>query len=1125
MTRNIPILIPGERFDLDVTLCPDGSLSPIEQLVINAVMAGEKDFNRLVDLFGLGRRPMLDLISDLWQSGYLYLHLDMEHPTVEVADDIREKIRTGKAAELLGARRETRLVSLVHDLFAGHILPILSMPMGTTNPLTVPNLKDYGTYKDIPLPRMSDAIEYVLSTRRDTGAMRIVGSALRGVSELAEAGRIQRWFTAIEIRVEQTDSGRFLVRVVHPGAIDGRIRQDWEGKLAQYIDEQPDSLFAKRLREHADQIGQVRAAAPSDLSQEIEAFQNTIADFTPESGNILSSHGKWLNRAKELSARVNEHAAGRVRANFIEPEGLEENLFAVIDRAQHQLVICSPNPDYVQFQRFEGALRRALERRVRVFLLRDIRTDRELDPMLRRAFNDLAGSGGFFWTRQHVPTRTNERFLIRDRDEVIFTTARFLDRRSNRRCAFTVLIRGLEDKKACGLTGNLLGRIQRNLADHRLVNNFQVEPGGARLPDEYLVAGEAGMPALPRPPPASNTEGDNQAALQSTAMDLWRESWNGYAAALTGRYAALAREDISRPIFDGQHGDLLTEMLTPGSTRDLLIASGSVSHRVLTPEIGQRIRACALDGMRIVLILGRIPDDEVASKRIGELRRDCTGFDFHVVPGCGGLLVSDEKLVITSVDLLAKDMQFDSRQGARQLESGILFTGAGLLSKWRDGIAGMYPGLAGFISRLPAGEQKADGVVEEPEQGRGDITGAIRVLFDRIMEARREDGDEDDPVPRVMADWFRQQTEQDAYWQYLDELGEYLEPRLHRMAIATALLEATDVRMEEKGYSHWLERLTVERWQAGKFVEVLLLMEHGDLATGDRESLPPPWIAELAVLRDGDQEAFRLALMGAQEKKGLIPEGIDALLCIAVPALLANGTIEAHDAILMFKDRRQSGLIDWIGPVLDYWNDTGKPLPAEALRDREGAELAREREYVAFGDLQAAFNDANPTDLIKKEISLVQETWERLFSPEGEYGPLAFALDAKDSETLRELLARWRTKGMTAEQIMDDASKQVWTASGSNPIRDKRIIASRRRKYLKKLTILMEAMKTWIEARDSLVQVENSFLIERAEQLADELRTSRAVIDGLLTVWREAEDFRAPLLHRWREQMREILGV
>nr|VFK24812.1 MAG: hypothetical protein BECKLFY1418C_GA0070996_11952 [Candidatus Kentron sp. LFY] len=90
MSRNIPISIPCERFEVDVVLCPDESLSPIERLVIRAIMEGENDLNGLASLFGLGRRIMLDLVLDLWRSDYLYLNIP--NGTVHVVDNIRKKI-------------------------------------------------------------------------------------------------------------------------------------------------------------------------------------------------------------------------------------------------------------------------------------------------------------------------------------------------------------------------------------------------------------------------------------------------------------------------------------------------------------------------------------------------------------------------------------------------------------------------------------------------------------------------------------------------------------------------------------------------------------------------------------------------------------------------------------------------------------------------------------------------------------------------------------------------------------------------------------------------------------------------------------------------------------------------
>nr|VFK14659.1 MAG: hypothetical protein BECKLPF1236B_GA0070989_10654 [Candidatus Kentron sp. LPFa] len=1192
MSRNISISIPSERFDVDVVLCPDESLSHIERLVIRAIMAGENDLDGLASLFGLGRRIMLDLVLDLWRSDYLYLNISSG--TVHVVDDIQKKMNAGQADEIDGARRETISVSLVHDLFTDRILPVLYAPTGGGNPISAPPIRKLGSYRDVSLTKMSDVVEQALarkqpdllqnapssfrrkarkssnkasdkaSDKNSKNAQetekpkRIIGIALRGAGELAEADRPQTWDTRIEIQVEKTEIGRFVVRVVQPDDIDGRIRRDWEERLAREINDNPDSWFATRLRdrvgEKADEEASDTAKSLPDLFQEIEEFQKEIAEFDLEK-NAQPFHGKWRGTTLELIAQLNRCAAHRVRVDSIEPDNLDKTLLEAIGQAKHQLVLSSPDPDHERFLDFYNALEQALKRGVRVFLFRDVRTDREMDRGLLSAFNDLEGKKNlsepeekrrpFFWVRPNVPARTNERFLIRDREKVIFTTARFLDKHQGTQCAFMVSIRGLEDKAPCEAAADLLERTYRHLPNERLWNNFLQEPGGARSREEYLIPGEEKIPNLPRPPKDTNAEGELQTRLLDVSVRSWREKWDEYARALSEQYTSLMRQDIARPIFDSEHGELLAEILTPGSTRHLLIASGSASYRVLTPKMKEQIRECADDDMKIVLLLGRElrEDEKSEAEYLEELRRDCPGFEYHVVPGCGGLLLSDKKLLITSVDLLAKDTLSEAPKGKRQLESGLLFTGPGLLSRLRRALAEMHPRLAKFISQVPAEEPAKEQEIESFAEGLGEEPGDIRELLDTIIDvlsdikdkekdkekpdAGREDGNKYGRIPRIMENWFRKRAGQDIYWQYLDKLSEPLkpDPELFRMAAARALMEATDTRKEEEGYSRWLAWLAAERWQDRRFVEALLLMEYGNLTSEVEKKLPPRWIADLAAYQDGDELAFTRAMLNAQEKGAPTSEEIDALLCIAASALLIRGMEDAHEVILMFKDKCRSSLADWIGPVFEYWNSIWKPLPQEALRNQESANRANTDERDAFEKLQVAFSDAKQIDSIRT-FYIVQDTWRHLFASEGEYGQIDPMLKAKDSGAVRGLLERWETQHMEPKDIMDDASKQVWIKGGSISIRDNRIKEEKgRRKCLNKLDTLENAMRKWVEAKDSLVKFEDDFLIRCAEQLADELRASRPAIDELLFSWQEAKDFRAPLLCHWCKQMNEILGV
>nr|VFK40708.1 MAG: hypothetical protein BECKSD772F_GA0070984_106711 [Candidatus Kentron sp. SD]VFK44250.1 MAG: hypothetical protein BECKSD772E_GA0070983_103522 [Candidatus Kentron sp. SD] len=182
-------------------------------------------------------------------------------------------------------------------------------------------------------------------------------------------------------------------------------------------------------------------------------------------------------------------------------------------------------------------------------------------------------------------------------------------------------------------------------------------------------------------------------------------------------------------------------------------------------------------GMKIVLILGRElhENEEDEAEFIKELRRDCLGFECHVVPGCGGLLLSDKKLLVTSVDLLAKDllakdMLSEAPKGKRQLESGLLFTGPELLSRLRRALAEMHPRLVEFISRIPAEEPAKEQEIESFVEGLGEKPGDIRELVDPMMDeldkirdkekqdASREDENKYGRIPRIMENWFRKQA-------------------------------------------------------------------------------------------------------------------------------------------------------------------------------------------------------------------------------------------------------------------------------------------------------------------------------------------------------------------------------
>src|SRR5688572_20384765 len=98
MTKVVEIFIPCEVFNVQVVSAPAETLSNLEQLILSAIYAGANNLSALDVLFGIGERPLLDIIFDLWQS--TYLSVDLETGLISVSDDVGRAISTGTLSHL-----------------------------------------------------------------------------------------------------------------------------------------------------------------------------------------------------------------------------------------------------------------------------------------------------------------------------------------------------------------------------------------------------------------------------------------------------------------------------------------------------------------------------------------------------------------------------------------------------------------------------------------------------------------------------------------------------------------------------------------------------------------------------------------------------------------------------------------------------------------------------------------------------------------------------------------------------------------------------------------------------------------------------------------------------------------
>ena len=118
MTGWIDLFVPCEVFKVEVTLLPEENLTPLERMVLQALAEGAvRLFVELDEVFGIGERPMLDLVSDLWRRDLIYL--DFEEGGILLPEEIRKKVVDGRFDELDAGDRSQESFWLARDLVLG----------------------------------------------------------------------------------------------------------------------------------------------------------------------------------------------------------------------------------------------------------------------------------------------------------------------------------------------------------------------------------------------------------------------------------------------------------------------------------------------------------------------------------------------------------------------------------------------------------------------------------------------------------------------------------------------------------------------------------------------------------------------------------------------------------------------------------------------------------------------------------------------------------------------------------------------------------------------------------------------------------------------------------------------
>ena len=1058
------IFLPCRELRVRARFSERKGLTPLERLFLRAVNAGVEDFLQLIELFGLGSRPTLDLAFDLWQQGHV--RIDLAQGRLSLSPELRRQLAEGDPVVVFDQRRGgqylVREVPVLVDYLTGMVLPregARSRP--GANSRIVPSTRDL-RLEGLSLDEIHQVVERDRQFRVRKGLEQAdLGTAHFDATDLELTSKVL-WLRVVVDASLDPETARLHFRVATGRALDARARREVERRLTALSEEvPPNHTFFKQIREHVEKHDEPDDV---DLDQAVAEFTQRVARLGgTDRGVIHTTQAQLDGGANLLLGALAERRAeqGRIEA-VIGHEAHNIALRDLVLTARRQIVVACPWIDVQDLNRHFELFRDALRRGVRIHLLWGIDPQQALDstaasdpsrvgPVIR-LLAELATSGdlrvpGIQLRLDPDPSaaRTREpdlgsasshaKVVVCDERAVLVTSLNVLKASAQGTIEVGVLVRPNDGEQCLTVALELLEWARRHHPD------YLGAKGILTLPSDFGGPPAQAPGPLPEHPsePSINLSGDQDRSMEAAAISNWEQSWKRWTSDV--RATAEVLGPSARVVEDGEHQSLLWGALR-SARRRLLIASDRLSPEVVTPRFVEAIEARLRAGVAVVLINRRIArSTESASNAVRRLEELAHRFPQRLtllsVDNHAKILVADDRAVIGSFNFLSFEGWYGIGTGSQRRrersEVSLELRGRGFVDRV---LTALSPFLGAATSRLLAAEPVASPSSHVPESA---WRRSVSALLDRMLTQPAKQTE-------ILTDWF---LETDTPWADLATLeGAGLSCDVLREAAAAAVAACQgEVTSEERA---WTARLSGWAWQEGRWLESLAFA--GTRRSG---SAPPSWLAALAsALRDRKAFADLSTAVAGQE---LQSDEAEAVVALVAPILVLRGDDGAWD-LLNYLEGQSGDLEPLRAASIDYWNDAGySPIPRAGLPvlKSEAARVAaidqaRERALLAFTQCMGLrFPPTFRTGV---------ETLFLLQHEDGWVGRAKRLLTNSDFAGAREWLEEVRALG-TAGDLLDAATLETAGRCRDHLIREEK---GRRSRVVEKLRALIQGVDDWL---------------------------------------------------------------
>ena len=1057
----LEIYLPCEVLTIKVKVGPQEHLSPLEGLFLKAVHEGANHFHELVDLFGIGHRPTLDLVFDLWRRGYLIL--DLARGAVHLDSRVEELLADDRLDELPGGESIDEVREVMQDMISGHILLVSGRRKPPSSRRVVPaEHLDVGI-QDITTADLLSALRRIVDAEEQHGRRKKVLSAHLSLSQLNRS-REQRW---LPLHIECTSdehTGRLAVRLPGGGSLPTAALTKVVERIMQIVEDQPDSLFTKYLLENAA-TGTPFLPEVDDILDELDENIKALAALD------LSLHSQRHEQINAVADKFDEWLFERHNAEIaseivIGHEEHSERVTALVRNAARQILIVCPWLDYDAVIRLRGILGDALDRGVQVFLLWGIRPDDKLDQRVGNILVELRhGYPALFFVSQRS-SRTHAKVVVQDGGRALFTSLNFLAPSSSDTMEVGVLVSARDAQVHCQPLERVLHWARGAYPEFTPARSLYLTR------EDFSRSGVSGtvsapFPQRPAPLVAGREPASRSGDLLATASRLWRRSWDEYLSA--AKALATPPTTAARVLVDGQHRDILWRALRTAKMR-LMIASDQLGPEVVDNAFLRTLEERLISGVLVAIIYRRLslhidvagaePMAQLAdlqSRFSGLLR--CIEARNHAK-----ILVFDDVAVVSSFNFLSFDGYYEERRPSvrrkQRSEVGIMLSGRGTADLVADAVCGAFSDDLGEWMSHPAKVE-----VAEAEPSPSPSPSSSPSVERELLEALSSDED-----GSARTDTLREVLQGvDDPWQLLDRLSDACLPDSHLRMVAAIVLSTRWTEAQSDSAIRWLHWLAQDAWRGRRFVEAAVLCSaYPERRPSDLPGRPIVMLAAAWAEKTPDS-----VLPALSDGKDLTNNEKMTVAAVAMADLMLRGSLEARTALENMGDNLPPAWKKCAQAAQFYWSKTSQALPGENIRAELDATRQREDVEARWRTLEIRLSEGKDANF---KFSAGTRTREYLYHDNGPMGQLRSLAIKRDAVGV----AAWLTREgvVNVDAFLDNATR---SATGRN---DQYFTGGKRRSFLKALdSIFLEARRVAMSAPPAAIG-EDSWRMDLARTVA-----------------------------------------